>query len=200
MVSIPLCWKKSSSKGNKANIMSIDRLILFTRPSLHAQACGQTYCAVKTPSLRSCLLIGRLKSGPSIPIKASTPCSSNDLIIRFCNRLNLGSQGPQDPVHLARTLRRIKRRLLLEQCGVALPESLQSVPTTPPRASVALSRPRSGIQYALQSKPQSLIRSDSGDSAECTMKVGTTKNPKSSAMGQPIRDLSAVNPASPSME
>eukprot|EP00536_Pseudo-nitzschia_multiseries_P008627 jgi/Psemu1/287926/fgenesh1_pg.222_\ len=48
---------------------------------------------------------------------------------------------PQDPAQLARTLRRIKRRLLLEQCGVALP-------------------------YALQSRPKALQRSTSQDSAD----------------------------------
>lgn len=63
------------------------------------------------------------------------------------------TQESQDPAHLARTLRRIKRRLLLEQCGVSLP-------------------------YALQNRPQALQRSsshDSGDTSDSTMRVAITK-------------------------
>ncbi|VEU45254.1 unnamed protein product [Pseudo-nitzschia multistriata] len=64
---------------------------------------------------------------------------------------NLVQEDPQDAVQLARTLRRIKRRLLLEQCGVALP-------------------------YALQSRPQPLHRSPSQDSAESTFRVALSKS------------------------
>ena len=40
---------------------------------------------------------------------------------------SLAQDDPQDSVQLARTLRRIKRRLLLEQCGVSLPYALVAI-------------------------------------------------------------------------
>jgi len=57
----------------------------------------------------------------------------------------------QDIVQLARKLRRIKRRLLLEQCGVSVPP------------------------YALQSIPHAIVRSSSTDSSDSTIEVGVSK-------------------------
>eukprot|EP00535_Pseudo-nitzschia_heimii_P012982 CAMPEP_0197198948 /NCGR_PEP_ID=MMETSP1423-20130617/33634_1 /TAXON_ID=476441 /ORGANISM="Pseudo-nitzschia heimii, Strain UNC1101" /LENGTH=97 /DNA_ID=CAMNT_0042652795 /DNA_START=39 /DNA_END=332 /DNA_ORIENTATION=+ len=57
---------------------------------------------------------------------------------------SLTNQEHQDAVQLARTLRRIKRRLLLEQCGISLP-------------------------YALQSSPQVLLRPERRDSTDSTI-------------------------------
>mmetsp|Transcript_20119 Transcript_20119/g.50061 ORF Transcript_20119/g.50061 Transcript_20119/m.50061 type:complete len:108 (-) Transcript_20119:545-868(-) len=96
--------------------------------------------------------------------------------------------GPQDPVHLARTLRRIKRRLLLEQCGAPLPRTLQNTPRR-------LARPLGGsaMPYALQSKPQALFRSDSGDSNESTIGSNSKLQPSRVVFSQ-------ITIASPSME
>jgi len=85
---------------------------------------------------------------------------------------SLAEPDPQDPAHLARTLRRIKRRLLLEQCGISLP-------------------------YALQSTPQVLFRPSSQDSAECTIGVGMSKIRP--FMGR-VPVAAEVSPATPSME
>lgn len=112
---------------------------------------------------------------------------------------NMASINSQDPVHLARTLRRIKRRLLLEQCGAPLPQRLQNTPPRPTFGCSSTPRPTfsrsmgSAMPYALQNKPQALLRSDSGDSNDST--IGTSK------LGQQTRRVfSQVAQASPSME
>ena len=71
---------------------------------------------------------------------------------------SLTNQDSQDAVQLARTLRRIKRRLLLEQCGVSLP-------------------------YALQSTPQVLLRPERRDSSDSTIGVRMLKGQSSIGRG-----------------
>ena len=85
---------------------------------------------------------------------------------------SLAHQDSQDPVHLARTLRRIKRRLLLEQCGVSLP-------------------------CVLQSTPQVLIRPERRDSSESMIGVRMIKSHSSTGK---VPEESEVSPTSPSTE
>lgn len=109
-----------------------------------------------------------------------TTTFANDLLKLTMTSINssklsnpsLAQQDPHDPVQIARTLRRIKRRLLLEQCGVALP-------------------------YALQSTPQVLFCPDSQKSVDCTMGVGMGKIRYSMVR---VPALSQVSQASPSTE
>mmetsp|Transcript_13925 Transcript_13925/g.39094 ORF Transcript_13925/g.39094 Transcript_13925/m.39094 type:complete len:106 (+) Transcript_13925:96-413(+) len=86
-------------------------------------------------------------------------------------------QDPEDPVQLARTLRRIKRRLLLEQCGVALP-------------------------HALQSRPKALHRSssqDSADTTDSTFRVAMSKTIQN-ASRRTLGSSSELTPAAPCVE
>mmetsp|Transcript_10086 Transcript_10086/g.21133 ORF Transcript_10086/g.21133 Transcript_10086/m.21133 type:complete len:100 (+) Transcript_10086:131-430(+) len=87
---------------------------------------------------------------------------------------SVAQQNPQDRVQLSRTLHRIKRRLLLEQCGASLP-------------------------YALQSTPQVLLRSSSQDSSDCIVGIGMSKMKSSSVGRVPPVVMEAIS-ASPSVE
>lgn len=78
---------------------------------------------------------------------------------------SLAQQDPEDPAQLARTLRRIKRRLLLEQCGVSLP-------------------------YALQSSPRALLRRENS-----TIGVGMSKTIFSMERVQVESDVSPASPS-----
>lgn len=89
----------------------------------------------------------------------------------------LVQQDPQDAVQLTKTLRRIKRRLLLEQCGVALP-------------------------YALQNRPQALYRSasqDSADTSDSTFRVAMGMGKIETSIERAAVS-SGLAPASPSVE
>ncbi|OEU17663.1 hypothetical protein FRACYDRAFT_268769 [Fragilariopsis cylindrus CCMP1102] len=84
-----------------------------------------------------------------------------------------------DITNLARNLRRIKRRLLLEQCGVPLP-------------------------YALQSVPQAIVRTSSTDSSCSTIGIGVSKT-GSPSFSKQLRRLSTtseseISTALPSVE
>jgi hypothetical protein len=84
-----------------------------------------------------------------------------------------------DITHLARNLRRIKRRLLLEQCGVPLP-------------------------YALQCAPQAISRTSSTDSSYSTIGVGASKT-GSRSFSEHLRRVSTtseseISTALPSVE
>ena len=88
---------------------------------------------------------------------------------------NLAQQDPESPAQLARTLRRIKRRLLLEQCGVALPS-------------------------ALLSRPEALYRSSSQDSTDTTDSTFRIAMSKIATSMDRISVSSELSPAAPCVE
>jgi len=109
-------------------------------------------------------------------------------------RQSLEQQDSQNPADLARTLRRIKRRLLLQQCGVSLPYALQSTPQVLIRP---LQQCGVSLPYALQSTPQVLIRPSSRGTTGCHFEVGMSKS-RSSLGRAPVESQVAL--ASPSTE